>query len=288
MENRLSGSAGLLAVLFMLTTGGLTARGAELPRNSFFPLDNGVGRGTWTPARQAQVVKDLGYDGIGYNYTTPADIDTWLAELHGRGLKLFSLYINAFPEKASGMKEAMARLKGSETVIWLTVHQPRIKGDCEQDVVNAVSEVADMAKEAGLNVVLYGHKGFCVATAEDGLRIANKVNRPNVGVTVNLCHELMAGNGNRLDEIIRKAAPRLMMVTINGADKDGKPDGYIQTLDRGTYDVAAFLNTLRAVEYRGPVGLQCYSIKGDIKDNLTRSMAAWKTLTARSEIKEKP
>lgn len=287
MTGRLSKQAAT-SILLTLT---LAIGSSAGDQNPFFPLDNGVGRGQWTPAQQAQTVKELGYDGIGYNYTKPADIDTWLTELHSRKLKLFSLYIASYPDKADpyspGMREAISKLRGTETVIWLTLQKPKAKGDYDQQSVKIVNETADLAKEAGLKVVLYGHKNFYVETAEDALRIADKVNRPDVGVTVNLCHELMSGNGDRLTEIISKVAPRLMMVTINGADKDGKPDGYIQTLDRGSFDVSAVLKKLQSVGYKGPVGLQCYSITGDIRENLTRSMAAWKKLTAQQGNQEK-
>jgi hypothetical protein len=31
-----------------------------------------------------------------------------------------------------------------------------------------------------------------------------------------------------------------------------------------------------AAGYKGPIGLQCYQVPGDIEDNLRRSMAAWR------------
>ncbi len=36
------------------------------------------------------------------------------------------------------------------------------------------------------------------------------------------------------------------------------------------------LVALRRAGYRGPIGLQCYSIKGDPKENLGKSMRAWR------------
>ena len=53
----------------------------------------------------------------------------------------------------------------------------------------------------------------------------------------------------------------------------------IQTLDRGSYDVGAFVRQLRAMGYTAPVGLQCYNLKGDQKENLRRSLAAWRQLS---------
>ena len=53
-----------------------------------------------------------------------------------------------------------------------------------------------------------------------------------------------------LNEVLEAAAPRLNMVTINGADRDGKE--WIQPLDSGNFDVAALLVRLAALGYRGP------------------------------------
>jgi hypothetical protein len=50
----------------------------------------------------------------------------------------------------------------------------------------------------------------------------------------------------------------------------------IQTLDRGSYDVGGFVRRLREIGYTGPVGLQGYNLQGDQKENLRRSLAAWR------------
>jgi hypothetical protein len=38
------------------------------------------------------------------------------------------------------------------------------------------------------------------------------------------------------------------------------------------------LKKLKAVGFKGPIGLQCYNIKGDPQELLTGSMGAWKKL----------
>jgi hypothetical protein len=78
--------------------------------------------------------------------------------------------------------------------------------------------------------------------------------------------------------LIEEAAPHLFCVSINGADSGG--GNAIQTLDKGSYDVRIVLQKLHAVGYKGPIGLQCYNIKGDPKTLLTGSMSAWKKLNA--------
>ena len=144
-----------------------------------------------------------------------------------------------------------------------------------------------MAKASGLRVALYPHLGFYVSTVEDGIRIAKKVDRKNVGTSFNLCHWLKEGDEAGMEQLIEAAMPRLFVVSINGADHQGGWDRLIQTLDRGEFDVYRFLRALKKHSYGGPVGLQCYAVKGDQRKNLERSMATWKTYQRKIAAKEK-
>ncbi len=68
-----------------------------------------------------------------------------------------------------------------------------------------------------------------------------------------------------------------------GADTDGKSwSQLIQTLDRGSFDQVTFLKLLREIGFSGDIGLQCYAIRGDTKQNLNRSIAAWRKYLAKS------
>ena len=42
--------------------------------------------------------------------------------------------------------------------------------------------------------------------------------------------------------------------------------------------MAGFLRTLRDLGYRGPIGLQCYGIGGDVREHLERSLATWRKI----------
>ena len=86
----------------------------------------------------------------------------------------------------------------------------------------------------------------------------------------------MTKNGDKLDETLKIAAPIAFRVSINGVDVASKQ--YILRLDQGDFDVAAYLKKLAAAGYSGPIGLQCYSIKGDPYENLKLSMQAWKKI----------
>lgn len=258
---------------------------AAPPAWEVFAMDNGVGRGTWSPARQASTLRTLGFSGISYNYTNPADLKGWLAETGAAGRRIYGLYFPVTLQAAKpfppGIEEAVEALRGSGAVLWLTVQAPNRPGELDAEAIRAVQAAADLAAGAGLRVVLYPHKGFYLATAEQAFAWVLKTGRANVGLTVNLAHELAAGNGARLPEIIRHVAPCLQLVTLNGATDRPAADwsNYIKLLGEGDYDVPALLQTLTEVNYRGPIGIQFYNIKGDPEENLRTTMRAWTRLT---------
>jgi sugar phosphate isomerase/epimerase len=275
-----------LLIIFAAVAAMLPFAQATGPSFEIFAMDNGVGRGSWTPERQASTLRDIGFDGISYNYTTPADLKAWIAELAKRNLKLFGICFavrldgdNPFP---AGVEEAVNLLRGTGAVLWVNIPSPESPGDYEAIALKRVQETADLAATMRLRVVLYPHRNQYVETAEHAFALVARSGRANVGVTVNLCHELGAGNGVRLPEIIRRVAPSLAMVSINGAaaklGQGWDNQNYIKLLGTGDYDVAAILRTLAEVKYFGPIGVQYYALKGDPRENLEASMRAWRRL----------
>ena len=261
----------------VLLAGALCAATPEL-----FVFDNGVGRGKWTPEEQAATLKDLGYAGINYNYTTPKDLAAWQKVFKQQGLKIYALYVYTYLDKTNhfdpAFRDAIKLLKGTDTVIWMTVMKPKIKGDHDAEAVRNVQEVADLAAEQGVRVALYGHFGFYVETGMDSARIVKLANRSNVGATINLCHEFLRGHGAELDETLKAVAPLAMLASVNGVTGAGTNFSDIARLDQGGFDVAVYLKKLIAAGYYGPIGLQCYNVPGDTKENLKADMAAWKKI----------
>jgi len=257
----------------------------RLLTRTFFVFDNGAGRDRWTPEQQAETLARLGYAGISYSGTD--QLDERLKAFERHRLRIFNIYVGCHLDKdpmyGDDLKTAIKRLDGSGVTIWLTV-----QGQSDDDVkaVQAVSEIADLAAASGLNVALYPHAGYYVANIEDALRIADKVDRKNLGVTFNLCHELKAGNEARFDALIEKAAPRLFVVSINGADRGDGWDKLIQPLGQGAFDLDRLLRKLLALKYEGPIGLQCYQVPGDTLANLEHNIGQWRAIVAKLAGKE--
>lgn len=248
----------------------------------FFAFDNGVGRGVWPAAKQAETVKNLGYDGIHYNYTNPKDFAAKLVACRAANVPIHAVYIYTFVDQPGksydpGIKEMIRMLKGSQTIIWMTLRDG-IRGKQDAEAAKIVREIATLAAESGLKVSLYPHAGFYVATAEDAVRLAKIVDLPNVGVSINLCHELFAGNGERLAEVVKAASPHLNLVSLNGASPiPGKGSKAWDTLPlgSGTFDTEAFLRLIRDTGYRGPIGHQFYAVAGDDMQKLSLAIESW-------------
>lgn len=279
----------MCGILLLLTaTAAASAAEERQPSWPFFAFDNGVGRGSWQPEQQAEVLAQIGYQGIGY--TGVRDIPAMLEALRAHGLKMFSTYIQlnlqpTTPPYDPQLPNAIEQLKGEGTALWLHVHsEDSAPGAQDQRAVELIREIATMAEASELPVVLYPHTGFYVATTQDAVRLARLVDRKNVGASFNLCHFLKQNDPRTLETRLRESMPYLMLVSINGADDgDTRQMGWerlIQTLDRGTFDVTRVLEELKRGGYAGPIGLQCYAIPGDIRENLSRSMAAWQKLEA--------
>jgi len=275
----------IVALALLLATG--VALGEEpapepLAHENFFIFDNGLNRGEWSVMYQADMLIEAGAAGMGYTGFPglPDAVDTFRA----RGLRIFSTYVgcnlDADPPYSPDFAAEIKDIAQTDVVLWLFVQG---KDADDARAAEVVGEIADLAKAADLRVALYPHHGFYIADLDDAMRVTELAERDNLGVTFNLCHELRAGNEARFDEILEAAAPELYMVSINGADHEGGWDKLIQPLGQGEFDVSTVLRKLVALDYRGPIGLQCYAVPGDPKENVAASMAAWKKMTAEIE-----
>jgi sugar phosphate isomerase/epimerase len=280
--------------LIILAAGGL-ALGAPEPNapapkaNPFFAfcMDTHDAKKR-TLEQQAEMLKELGYDGAGHLWLDK--IPERLKTLDAAGLKLFqiTMSVNIAPDKPAydaRFNEVLPLLKGRgvQFVLLMNGLKPSDQaGDAR--AVEVVREMASLAAESGAQILLYPHTGFWLERLEDSVRVADKVDRPNVGVMFNLCHWLRVSKDRDYLPLLKKAMPRLAAISINGADEfDAQPgwQHYIQPLGRGSFDVFRFLKDLRQLGYTGPVGLQCFGIPGDARDGLAESMKAWRSYSAR-------
>jgi sugar phosphate isomerase/epimerase len=270
-------------IRFALLFAALLALPWRADANAFFAMDTGL---SGEPAAVSDTLQELGYDGFGGSGTTVSPVRE---ALEGQGMKYWNLYLTLSIKSGVSpltpeLRKQIQDLNGSKSTLWLAIQEaPRDGG---QTATKAVTEIAELARESDVKVSLYPHTGFWMARFPDAARLAAMVNREDVGITFNLCHWLKTeGDLDPLPAILKEKA-KLQFVTINGADKgDTKAmnwDRLIQPLGQGSYDVAGFVRRLQVeADWKGPIGLQSYGIKGDQKQNLARSMAAWRKMSGK-------
>jgi len=109
--------------------------------------------------------------------------------------------------------------------------------------------------------------------------LAKKVQHPNLGIMFNLCHFLKNEKPENLESVLKEAGTHLFSVSTCGADLDGENWGtLIQTLNEGTFPQNRLFTALKQADFNGPVGLQCYAVKGDKQANLEKSVNAWEAI----------
>ena len=226
--------------------------------NPFFAMDTGV---SGTPAEVAGVLEELGYAGLG---GSPTGAGEMAAALQQHDLRLFNVYwVLKFDDQTPALSDSL------------------------RDCIDSLREIADYAAARDVSVSLYPHTNYWMQRFEDSIRLAEKLDRSDVGITFNLCHWLKVEGDRDPSELLTRSMPRLSFVTLNGADRgDTRSMGWsrlIQPLGSGSYDGGRLVETLHAMNYKGPVGLQAYGIKGDQRENLRRSMDAWKAMQPKNE-----
>ena len=251
MKNR----AVFVVVFFFVLLAAASRAMAESPSlpNEFYAMDTAGG--------SSDLLKELGYTGLGgtLNGNAKAVLDK-VAELDSKQLKLHALYVACTLSKTeltadAALDATMAGLKGRDCVIWLHISSKDFKPSAAEgdDVaVKGLKAIADRAAAANLRVAIYPHLGNWAERAQDGVRLAKKVARPNFGVSFNLCHCLAVGDEEKVLDIVADARPYLFMVTINGADSKGKGwEKLIQSLGKGSYDPVPLLRKLHELGYSG-------------------------------------
>lgn len=242
----------------------------------FYTFQNGMG---FKSAEDGiKLIKNLGYHGVGS--AKPGDLANFKAACEKEGLKIYSVYLggkvnaeNFSYEKE--VDESIESLKGTDALIELNVQRGKEPSDTQ--AIAMVREIAGKAKAAGLRVVIYPHDKFHIERVDHAVKIAKATGCDNVGVAFNLCHFLKVQPTDDLAATLADARPLLWSVSLCGADADGKDwNTLIRPLDEGTYDPSVLLRQLRDSGFKGAIGLQCFNIRIDAKENLTRSMQAWK------------
>ena len=284
--------AGMLAAAGRAAVSAQTApaRGGEKTAAfPFYAFDNALNGGdAKTIEDKAKLLADLGYAGVSLHLDVK-QLPAWLEQLDKRKLELFAIYCVPFLEDVtnSGLSEAVGMVKGRRTRIELAFRSRLLKPSDPAGDAKAIAhakQISDWCGTSGPVASIYPHAGFWTARAEDGLRLAKAVNRKNFGTNFNLVHWKWTGSDKPLEGLLGDLKAHLLTVTINGLQSVAGQKDRIVPLDQGDFDVEAFMTTLKASLYRGPVGLQCWSIQGPSRTHLQASMSKWREIRRKLKL----
>lgn len=276
--------------LFVLTSS-IIATAAEPAdpaefRPEFFAFQTGFANArSKEPAYLADLVKQAGFDGV--ELMGLQQVDAFLPELTKRDLKLHALYLKIDLDSEqpydANLKSMLQKHRGQIHYLWFHIHSRKhARSDPAGDArcVEILRELADFAKPLGVRIGIYQHVSLWAERFSDGVRVARKVQRDNVGAVFNLCHYLRTVGSRNLEDELVDAFPHVMLVSINGAD-DGETtrmgwDRLIQPLGQGSFDVRRVLRVLQQKNYKGPIGLQGFAISQKPEDFFPASVTAWR------------
>ena len=258
--------------------------------NTFYAQNtlDGFKNAPQTALEKARLLKTIGYDGLeGAGYKDFFELKNALYK-EGLGMPVNCVALNfeadgKLENTSANEIKAMIKASAKRAVINFYLHSNSYKDDKEtgDKVVAAIlRELSDYSASFGVKLCVYPHVGFYCETVAHSVKLAKMVGRKNYGAAMNLCHLLKVEGSEGIDGKIKEFAPFLFAVNICGAD-DGDTkqldwDRLIQPLGQGSFDTYRFVKSLRDNGYSGPIGLQCYNLKGDAVETLTRSMKTWK------------
>ena len=243
----------------------------------------------YTPKVQIQTLHGFGYSGITFPIANENDIKELDEYISSANLieefKVYSVFFRYNFENSEAFKESwkqvIDKIEGEKIDLWFVFGRNKSNVN-EQFIESKLREVVSYATAKGVTVVLYPHSNCYFDHAEQALPIVKKISSPNLKLAVHSCHEMRAGNGDRLHEVVLNVKDYLGAVTIAGADKvvnTSTPrtidQSTIQPLEDGEFDFESFLRALKKIDYKGPVGFINFKIEKEPSDYLPKSLKVW-------------
>jgi len=245
--------------------------------------DGRDGRPKWyvEPDEQIKLIQDAGYTGMGLGSLTDLKKFADNTDVQSGKFRVYSALwwatANA-PVDLKWLDSLLVQAKRMNMAMWVVAAGSH-DADGKASAVSFFKVVAAECKKYSVQLVLYPHAGTTFVSAEEALDVYDKLKTdyPEVRISVHLCHELAAGNGKRLEEVVVKTASLLALATVNGTNGGGD----IRPLDQGSFDVRPFLRALADNGYTGPMELHTYSFPDPrTDDSLARSLARYRQIVS--------
>lgn len=259
--------------------------------NIFFAMDTCflTSTGKYDLRARCEMLQDLSYDG---SYLSLLKKNDWEDLPRAErvafecGVPLQGVYYTLDVDAPGSVEEARAvidALDTCKTVELAVASSARTYAISDPDADPAVMALLEpliaAAEAKGITLVLYPHIGLWLERSADAVRLCKTINHPNLRASFGAFH-WFAVDGTPLDKAIAEVAPHLHSVNICGCAK-ANDRAQILPLDQGTLDNFALLTLLAQAGYRGPIGLQGFSVGGDVYGKLKQSLDSYRSMAAR-------
>ncbi len=249
---------------------------------------------------RCEITAELGYDGTYLTYS-PRDVVRRdmerLGEVRPRfGIEVAGLWLavdlsrDAAPNESLAVaEEVLGRVEGTtriELCLRYRDGSAAVSDPAGDDqAARGLDSLLRIAERRGLDLLLYPHCNDWLEKFGDALRLCGKVDHPRLGCVFCGFHWYFKDEVSlqRLRGQLQQAGPRLRSVNLNGSSKPGGAGSRptIEPLDRGDLDNFVLLTLLHDVGYEGWIGVQGYSVGGDVYANLRRSRDALRDMLDR-------
>ena len=251
-------------------------------------------------ASRVAALQSIGYDGMVMrvnNAKNLKELQRYQAAIGEGVFKVHAVWVpikfwkDLAPQHAH-IDKVLQTLKELGASLWLVLRYDTEEPD-QADVIDFLQTTADRAEAQGVEVIIYPHYNGIrtsnvdfINTAEEAIPYVETVESDNLFISLHLCHEFMAGNRDRLDEIAAKIKPWLRLPTINGAYTDAVNfHRGIVPLNEGDYDASKLLKALKSVDYEGPVVLHTWNLHRADADHHHTSFKKYQEMVAALEAK---
>jgi sugar phosphate isomerase/epimerase len=259
--------------------------------NPFFAYNFG-GLESLSPAKQINLLKNYGYDGITLRMAKAEHVDKYKefteAVSKTEDFRIYSVFVRYnFADSEvdrNRWKEVVDLIQNQDIDLWF-IFGKQEPGIDDEHVEGVLRNVVTYSASKNVAVTLYPHSWCYFESAESSLPMVKKINHPNLKLAIHTCHELKAGNAGRLPEVVNNVKGYISFITVAGAakvvDRSSKKmmdRTTIQPLEDGEYGFAPFLKALKSIDYKGPVGYINFGFNKKPEDYLPKSLQEWKRL----------
>ncbi len=276
--------------------------GTRIPlRSEFVPFGLCLSNSNWsrTAAAQIEVCQSLGYTGYGLpsfgseallkSFADHPEVSSGRFRIHSA---LWWASINDTFDWAT-IDKRLAQAARMHMAVWMVVAGTKATEDIEKAYTILKTTARHCAAQRA-KLVLYPHEGTTFVSATEArtllLRLRadpelSDAEKACCSISIHLCHELKAGNGAGIAEVVAAVAPYCTLASVSGAEADTRTRGGwtsgIRPLDQGNYDVRPFLQALADAGYTGPMEYHTYNLPDPkYDDHLERTLIRWRQLVA--------